>query len=242
MKVTLDDLKSLGGETRSGQTVEFSKRAMARSAKDCRFIDCEIVLDPKGMPAARFSHQRFSFLRCIFDGCTFIAKGPVRGLELGRQSQLLRCVFKGGPYIEARFGVGPLEVKYVPPDLQTVVACDFREADLRDVRFFRTDIGQVQLPKWPHISIVARDGESIYTPASTRRPALTVLVDQVEDYAWDSDSTRRAIKVLVSHVGVREDEATLQVCHIEDIVRPWGLSPDAVRVALERFGHPAIRF
>ena len=242
MTLNIDDLKSLDGRTLTGQTVEFSKRTLVRSAKDCRFQDCEIVLDPKGMPAARFSNSRFSFLRCVFEGCTLVAKGPVRGLELGRQSQLLRCTFKGGPYIEAQFGVGPVEVKYVPSDFVPVIACDFREADLRDARFFRTDLSQVQLPKWPHIVVVAKDGDLIYTKSSPHRPALTVLVEQVESYAWESDEACRSVRALVSHVGVRDDEATVQVCHIDDVVKSRGLSSEQVRVALEKFGHPAIRF
>lgn len=242
MTLNIDDLKSLDGQTLKGHTVEFSKRTLTRSAKDCRFQDCEIVLDPKGMPAARFSNERFSFLRCVFEGCTFVAKGPVRGLEMGRQSQLVRCTFKGGPYIEAQFGVGPLELKYVPSDFVPVISCDFREADLRDVRFFRTVLSDVQLLKWPYIAVVAKEDEQVYTTPSSTRPALTVLVDEVEKFAWESEALGRAMVTLVSFVGVRENEISIQVCHVDDLAKSRGLSPEAIRSALEKFGHPAIRF
>lgn len=242
MKVTLDDVKVMEEQSLSKETVDFSKRSLLRGARDCNFKDCELVLDPKGMPAAPYSHARFSFLRCTFERCTFVAKGPVRGLDMNREVKLLGCTFKGGPYIETKFGPDYLELRHLTSEEPTVLACDFREADLHDVRFYRTSPSDIALPRWPHISVVARDGDVLYTPPSARRPAYTTLVDQVEDHEWPSDAMRRSVFSVVAFVGVRENEATVQTVHAEDITKNRDFSTEALRAALEEFGHPAIRF
>jgi hypothetical protein len=125
---------------------------------------------------------------------------------------------------------------------QWIVECDFSAADLRDVRFYQTPVETLLLPAWPYITAVARDGETVFAPPSSQRPALTSLLNAVFDFPWEDLPMKRAMESIVFGVGIRTNEASVQVSHAEDIVKRGAGSLERLRTALDRLAHPAIRY
>jgi hypothetical protein len=231
----------LRGARLRSESLEFSKRTWMNAADDCSFIDCEVALIPRGLPAFR-GGARFSFWEVSLTGCTVTAAGRVHALDLDGGVHLKHCRFLGGPYTEPKFGPSPIaEFKGDGSD-SSVEDCDFTQADLRDARFYRTPIEELRLPGWPYITVVAREGDLIYAPPSKTRPALTELVDLVAAHPWEDRKMAIAVDSLVFGVGVRDNEATVQVCHAEDVVKRGAYTPERLRAALGRFAHPAIRY
>jgi hypothetical protein len=238
-----EDCLSLEGRHFRGERIEFSRRTRYNLARECSFTDCEIVLDPKGMPAARFSHARVHFFRTRFEGCTITAVGGVRGLDLYSGVQVDRCRFVGGPYIEPHFGRNP----YSEQDASRIVDSDFSQADLRDARFKDTLIEELKLPGWPHITVVARDGAEIYAMPNPAQPARSELHRQVVAFDWQNKEVGMAMWVLVAGVGIALGETgrggfSVQIQHVDDIVGRHRVSPELLKSELDRFSHPAIRY
>lgn len=237
-----NDFQAIRGQHLAGRRVEFSRRTLLHGAADgSTFTDCEIVLDPKGMPAFR-GGARVWFADVSFSGCAITATSKVHDLNLDGQVRLERCRFVGGPFTEPKFGLGPREKLPDCGPESMVMQCDFSQADLRDARFYQTRIEELRLSGWPYITVLARDGDVIYAPESRTRPALTELVDAVAAFEWGDRAMWRAIDSLVFAVGGRPDEATVQVCHVDDVVKRGAGSAERLRVALDRFAHPAIRY
>jgi hypothetical protein len=236
------ELIALKGRIFVGETVEFSKVTRINAAQDCRFTDCEIVIDQKGMPSGDLLARRFWFRHCDFERCTFIVRGLLRRLELCHYVSLVGCTLKGGPLIEPTIGVATVFADSVPEDVRPVTDCDFTQADLRDALFHRVDASEVRLAGWPWISVLAQEGDVVFAPPSEHRPALTLLLDQVSDFDWGSDDTRISMRSLVIGVGVRFNERQIQVCHAETVAQRARATVEQVRAALDRFGHPAIRY
>jgi hypothetical protein len=233
----------LRSEKHVGEVVEFSKSTVRNGAHGCQFTDCRILLDGKGVPAG-LGAVRFGFSLSSFERCSVEARTVVRRLDFTGRVRFNDCTFVGGPFIEPVFGVDPHSDDPIDPE-PPVLNCDFLQADLRDARFHGTDVRDVKLRGWPYITAVARDGTSEYAPPSRRRPALGLLVDEVEDFDWGDPALARSVRLLVFSVGLRRHQASIQVCHAGDLLAYARASEDsegALKTALERFGHPAIRF
>lgn len=225
-----------------GETVGLSKLTQMNGAQDCHFTDCEVILDPKGLPGIGREGARFWFTRCVFERCRVVVKGKVRALRLSNHVRLVGCTLLGGPLIEPVLGVGPMQADSVPESERPITDCDFTGVELRDALFHRVAWNEVRLPGWPHVSVLAQEGSKVFAPASPVMPARTVLVDQVKDYDWGSDDMKIAMTSLVFGVGVRFNERQIQVCHAETLAERARASVDDVRAALDRFAHPAIRY
>jgi hypothetical protein len=236
-----NDPTILRGAHLRNESVEFSQRTWMNGAHDCSFIDCEIALIPKGLPAFR-GGTRYSLGRLELTGCAVNAIGRVHQLDLDSGVHLKHCRFLGGPYTEPKFGPSPIaEFKGDGSD-SSVEDCDFTQADLRDARFYRTPIEELRLPGWPYITVVAREGDVIYAPPSKARPALTELVDLVAAYPWENRKMAIAMDALVFAAGIRDNEASVKVSHAEDVVKRGAGSLERLRSALDRFAHPAVRY
>lgn len=237
-----NDFKAVRGQHLTGQLVEFSKRTLLNGAADgSTFTDCEIVIDPKGMPAFR-GGARVWFADVNFTDCAIKATARVHSLNLDGRVRLTRCQFIGGPFTEPKFGLGERRMRPEDGDNRMVVQCDFTQADLRDARFYQTRIEDLTLPGWPYITVVAREGDVIYASESKTRPALTELVDAVAAFDWGDRSMALAIDSLVFGVGTKNTQAAVQICHVDDVVKRGAGSPERLRAALDRFAHPAIRY
>jgi hypothetical protein len=217
--------------------IEFSKRTSIRVAERTRFTRCNITLNPKGIAQFRFGGH-FSVAHSVIEDSIVVGTGRINALKLTNEVKVYRCRFVGGPFVEAKFGPEDQDRQVGP----TVVECDFSQADLRDVRFYQTPLDALVLPPWPYITVVAQEGERIFAPPSPRRPALTTLFDEVSDFPWGDLPLQRALESLVFGVGVRSNEASIQVCHAEDVVKLGVGSVERLRAALGQFAHPAIRY
>lgn len=226
----------------TGLTVELSKKTRMNGAQRCEYVDCELVLDSKGLPAIGREGERFWFARCSFERCTFVVKGKLRRLDLSDEIRMRDCAVSGGPLIEPWFGVRPSNADSVPEQERPITNCNFTKAELRDACFYRTAWGEVQMPGWPFVSVLSQDGDAVFAPASPRLPARSVLVDEVTDHDWGSVDMRISMMSLVFGVGLRPYERQIQVCHAETLAERGRASVDDVRAALDRFAHPAIRY
>jgi hypothetical protein len=236
-----NDPTVLRGAHLRSESLEFSKRTWRNAAADTSLVDCEISLIPKGLPAFG-GGARFWFARVDMDGCAVNAQGRVHQLDLDSGVHLKHCRFLGGPYTEPKFGPSPIaEFKGDGSD-SSVEDCDFTQADLRDARFYRTPIEELRLPGWPYITVVAREGDVIYAPPSKTRPRLTELVDLVAAHPWKDRKMAIAIDGLVFGVGINSNQASVQVCHADDIAKTGACTPDQLRSALDGFSHPAVRY
>lgn len=234
--------ETLRGVHRKGVAVEFSKRTGLHGAADgSMFIECDVLIEPKGMPSFR-GGSRVWFAGVQFVACNFVMRGRVHDLKFNNCVHLLHCNWRGGPITEPIFGPGPYGQYRGDGSDSEVRCCDFMRADLRDARFYRTALNEVKLPGWPYLTVVACDGQAVYALPSTRRPALSRLVDEVADFAWEDKEMARAIDSLVFGVGLRDNEASIQVCHVDDVIKRGAASVERLRLALERFAHPAIRY
>lgn len=232
------DYAALEGVTLQGQLVEFSKRSLVNRAYGSTFTACQIVLEPKGMPPFR-GGARVLFAQDTMERCTIVAKGRVHDFDVTETTQLKACKFIGGPFTEPKFGSGTLSVSR---DVELLEECDFTECDLRDARFYRTSIEQLALPGWPFITVVAQDGEALYSGPSDIRPAYTLLDDAVSIFQWDDRDMARSMEILVFAVGVGKNCPSVKVCHADDVVRRGAGSLDRLKAALDQFAHPAIRY
>lgn len=242
MPLAESEMLTLRDQQYVGQTLRLSKQTRINGVDRCHFSDYELILDPKGMPAIGRAGERFWFANCTFERCIFVATGKCISFNLAHHNRLVNCVVRGGPLLEAKFGLSPLFSDTEPAEYHPLEGCDFTEADLRDAMFYRADWKDVRMPGWPHISVLSRDGEVCYSAPSTRIPARTVLDDQVKDFQWQSDAMRRSMTALVFGVGLRPHERQIQVCHAEDVARRGESTIEEVRSALDRFAHPAIRY
>ena len=228
---------SLRDQDFHGVDVEFSRRSRIAVADRTRFAGCRISLQPQGLPAFRFG-SRFHITRSVLEDSTITATGKVLGLKLTYDVKVHRCRFVGGPFVAARFG--PEHAPF--PDEPSIVECDFSAADLRDAWFYQTPQETLTLPAWPYITVVAQENGTVFAPPSQRHPALTALFDAASDFPWGDLALQRAVEALVSTVGVRPENASVQVCHADDIAKRVAGSAARLRTALEKFAHPAIRF
>ena len=234
----LEDFKLIEGKNINGELVELSKKSLANGIYESTLTDCEIVLDPRGVPASRFG-SRFYMQKDVLERCVIRAKGSVNAFNVAESVFLKHCKFVGGPFKEAVFGSGTLSSS---KDVELLEGCDFTECDLRDARFYRTSIQQVMLPRWPHITVVARDGDQFYTPPSEIRPAFSRLHDEVSAFDWADPDMARSLAIMVYAVGERPHTPTIEVCHAEDVIRRGGGTVELLRAELDRFAHPAIRY
>lgn len=242
MPLTELEMLTIRDQQYVGETLQLTKQTRINGIARCHFFDCEIILDPKGMPAIGRSGERFWFANCRFEHCVFDAAGKFKSFNLAHQNRMLNCTIRGGPLFEAKFGLSQLFSDTAPADYRPLQDCDFTGADLRDAMFYRTEWEDLRMPGWPHISVLSRDGGGCYSTPSLRMPARTVLDDQVKDFQWQSDAMRRSMTALVFGVGLRPHERQIQVCHAEDVARRGESTIEAVRSALDRFAHPAIRY
>lgn len=233
--------ESLREVSRVGEVVEFSKSTRCDGAHTVRFSDCDIIIDGKGMPAGR-GGAKFSFAKLTLEHCRVTVRSLARGLDLSGHVRLHHCRVSGGPCIEPLFGPNPHLTPDGGPLDDYVIDCDFSAADLRDARFYLTDVRQLKLPGWPCVTVVAADGDAVFAPPSESRPALTKLVDEVEAFDWGDAELARSMKLLVFGVGIRRHEASVQVCQAEDAIRRGAGSEVRLLDALRRFAHPAIRY
>ncbi|WP_431256774.1 hypothetical protein ACQ86G_18990 [Roseateles chitinivorans] len=236
------DMQVLGHRQLRGETVSLTKETCINGIEHCHFVDCQIVLDPKGLPAIGRVGARFWFAHCSFEGCTFVVKGKLKGLDLTHHVRMVDCTLSGGPLLEPRFGTAPIFADVVPPQERPLTNCDFTGADLRDAVFFRAAWRELRIPGWPYISVLSQDADSVFTQPSPRLPARTVLADAVKDFEWESDAMERSITALVFGVGLRSNERQIQVCHAETVAQRADATVEQVRAALDRFAHPAIRY
>lgn len=234
----VEDLSLIEGATIAGELIELSKQTLLNRIYDSELTDCEIVLDPRGLPSSRFG-ARFLIKRNVLEQCLIRAKGRVHAFNIAESVRLKNCKFVGGPFTEPVFGSGTLaDSKCV----ELIENCDFSECDLRDARFHTTAIEQLILPAWPHIVVVARDGDEFYAEPSKQRPSFTRLHDEVRAFEWIHSGLAKILEFMVVPVGEGTAGATVAVYHAEDIVRLGGGDMDVLRSELDRFGHPAIRY
>jgi len=232
-----EELKIFTNEEFQSEDIEFSRRTFFGSAIKSRFIRCNIHLNPKGIPAYR-DGSRFLISQCVFEDCSVTAIGKLKALDFTHAVKIHRCRFTGGSLVEAKFGAEGIEA----PSEPWVKDCDFSAVDLRDVRFYQTQTESVVLPTWPFITAVAQENGVIFAAPSLRRPALTLLLDEVSDFDWEDLPLQRAMESLVFGVGLKSTQASIQVCHAEDVIKRGAGSMERLRTALERFAHPAIRY
>lgn len=232
-----EDFVTLSDQEFQQVDIEFSKRTNIRVAERTSFTKCSITLNPKGIAQFRF-RGHFYIAHSVIQDSTIVGTGKVKALELTNEVKVHRCRFVGGPFVEAKFGPENKDGQVEP----LVVECDFSQADLRDVRFYQTPLDALVLPPWPYITVVAQEGQRIFAPPSPRRPALTTLLDEVSDFPWEDLPLQRALDALVFGVGIRSNEASIQVCHAEDVVKRGAGSVERLHAALEQFAHPAIRY
>jgi len=236
------DYSLLQNERIEVPSVEFSKASLKYGAKQTVFVDSRVTLKSRGMPAL-MGGARFSFRDCLFENCAISGDGVVADLELRSRVTFRGCCVSGGPFKNVAFGPDWDEVAASNgPGPGRVVGCDFREADLRGVRFFETPESELQLPAWPYITVLARSGDQILIPPSPTNRGGSRIREEVQGADWDDDDMRLAVKVLVFGVCAVKPYASIQVCHAEDIVRYGAGSMERLRTALDRFAHPAIRY
>jgi hypothetical protein len=232
-----EDFVTLSNQEFEKVDIEFSKRTNIRIAQRTRFTKCTITLNPKGIPQFRF-RGHFYVAHSVIEDSTIVSIGKVKALEFTNEVKVHRCRFVGGPFVEAKFGPENQDGQVS----SMVVECDFSRADLHDARFYQTPLDTLVLPPWPYITVVAQEDERIFAPPSHRRPALTTLFDEVSNFPWEDLPLQRALESLVFGVGVRPNEASIQVCHAEDVVKRGAGSVERLRAALGQFAHPAIRY
>jgi len=234
----LEDFGLIENATMNAESVELSKQTKLNGIYNSTLIDCDIVLDPKGMPSSRLG-SRFNIARNVLERCTIHAKGRVHKFNVAESVVFRHCKFVGGPFTEPVFGSGILsDSNYA----EIIEMCDFTECDLRDARFYTTNIQQLKLPDWPHIAIVARDGDQVYATPSEINPAFSRLRDEVRAFGWSDSKLAKIIEFAVYAVGDGRDSPNIVVQHAEDIVRLGGGTLQLLKAELDRFAHPALRY
>jgi hypothetical protein len=226
--------RRLEGSSHSDESIEMSARTGIWGANRTSFKRCEILLLPKGLEAGR-SGERFDIAFARLEQCTLRARGALKNFRLKVRTQLIDCRFQGGPFVSAEFGHrGPPSQPLDGWADSSVSGCDFREAELRDTRFYGVTIDQVQLPGWPHIALLGKHAHASLTgaepqifgkSASRSEDPLRFALDYIRDALEKASPGQPSIHV----VQVRELLAGAQL-------------DQQLREMLDRLAHPRIRY
>jgi hypothetical protein len=214
------------------EAVEMSARTGIYGADRSSLTRCEILLLPKGLPAGR-SGGRFEIGFAKLDHCTLRARATIQNLRLTVRTQLLDCRFEGGPFVKTVIGHGGPPVAPLDgwPD-NTVQRCDFRNAELRDTRFYAVPYAQVQLPGWPHIALLGKHagvtgaepqvfGRSTSPSQDPLRFALNLIRDKLERSS--------------------PEDTSIYVVQVRELL-PDPQYDSQLREMLDKLAHPRIRY
>ena len=214
------------------QQIEMSARTGICGTDRATLVRCEILLLPRGMPAGR-SGERFDFSFSRLEQCTIRARGTVKSVHFNVRLQLVDCRFEGGPFESPQFG------QSLPPSApldgwpdSIVQNCDFRNAELRDARFYSVTIDQVQLPGWPHITLLSPFGAGESQP----EPRMMVNPNATNDplhspWMFIQDALERP----------RPAGTSIWVVHASELVKDRELQT-SLREMLDNLRHPRIRY
>ena len=213
------------------QQIEMSARTGICGTDRATLVRCEILLLPRGMPAGR-SGERFDFSFSRLMQCAIRARGTVKSVHFNVRLQLVDCRFEGGPFESPQFG------QSLPPSApldgwpnSIVQNCDFRNAELRDARFYSVTIDQVQLPGWPHIALLSPFA------AGDPRPEPHILVSR------NSNDPLRFPRFFIDDALERAKSGgpSIWVVHASELARERELQT-SLREMLDNLRHPRIRY
>lgn len=209
-------LQRIEGRELVGERIELSRRSGVNGIFRSTFVDCEVVLDPKGLPAFR-GGARFTVARARFVRCSFQAIGRVHSLGFDTGVQLEGCTFTGGPYTSPAFGDDGL-LRPDDPDWRgsLIRQCNLGAALLRDARFYDTPLETLVLPGWPHIVVAGSPGAGLQ------------LLAAVESADWRDPECRRA----VASIARAAHDPDLPIVYVTDAKALLG--GDAARLELLR--------
>jgi hypothetical protein len=220
-------LQRIEGRELTGQRVELSLQSGLTGIFQSRFVDCEFVLKPKGLPAFR-GGARFTVSRARFERCSFHATARVHALTFDTDVQLEACTFTGGPYTSPVFGDDGL-LRPNDPSWQGswIRNCDLSGAQLRDARFYNTPVESLVLPGWPHIVVAGGPGVGLQ------------LLAAVEASDWRDPECKRAIGS-IARAAHDPDVPLVYVTHAEVLMGRDEARLDLFREELLHLRHPSI--
>ena len=228
----MDAFTRLEKRSITDEQIEMSARTGICGVDRSTLVRCEILLLPRGVPASRFG-ERFEFSFARLDHCVIRARGTVKKMHFNVRTQLVDCRFEGGPFESPEFGEdGPPSAPVDGWPDSTVQRCDFRNAELRDARFFSVTLDQVQLPGWPHITLLSpfAAGESQPEPRMMFNPNAT---NDPLHFAWMfiQDALERP----------RPAGWSIRVVHASELAKERELQT-SLREMLDNLRHPRIRY
>lgn len=175
MSAGTDPIKLLG-EHRRGEAFEVGRHRFVDFLSHGTVLeDCTVTLAG--------SARGVVFHGATLRRCTIRARRPFANFSW-HDVVLDRCAF-AGRFVGCDFG--PRPDAYPAHPRGGVAGCDFQGAQLHECRVFRTDVGQLRLPRWPCFAVLepernAADWLSIPFPESFGRVEQPLIAEAVPAY------------------------------------------------------------
>ncbi len=193
-------------ETMRGRQVDLAPDISHVLGPELAFVDCEVVIRKRSANALRFDRARF-------ERCAMKAKRPLYQCTWN-SVVLTDCVFTGSfvgnqfGQMDAWAGVGRIE------------SCDFRGADVHNVRIFRSPVDTLRFPSWPFFVV--------------RTP--TLFRERLQEVGWPPD-----LDLWGQSLGNQPVETSALVYDAARVASFFGASIDDLRRALLSIGDDVVR-